>query len=67
MSAVLKPSTPEIVRRRNDIAQTRQMIERRMREIELEMRILQAEHRNLQIAFDETCEEWDQVWARGLE
>lgn len=60
------PSTPNIVSVRNDLAQTRQLIEARQKEIELELRVLQAEQTNLQLNWDATCEEWNRVWARGL-
>lgn len=61
-----RPVTPPVVKARNELAQTRQLIEHRQRELELEIRMLQAEQTNLQIAWDATCEEWDRVWARGL-
>jgi len=62
-----RPATPDIVRRRNSIAQTRNLIEARQREIDLQLRMLQAEQRNLQLAWDETCAEWERVWAKGME
>lgn len=59
-------ATPGPVSARNNIAQTRQLIEACMRELELEIRMAQAEQHNLQLAWDATCEEWNNLWKRGM-
>jgi hypothetical protein len=60
------PKTHLLTRKRNDLAQTRQLIEERRKQLELEIRMAQAELRNLDLQWQDTCEEWDRVCFRGL-
>ncbi len=59
-------TTPDLVRDRNNLANKRQMIERRQKEIADIIKELQAESLNLDIDWTDTCQEWDRIWSKGM-
>lgn len=60
------PATPKLVARRNDLAQTRLLIDARREQIRKEITALEAEDKELIEDWNRTCPEWDRIWARGM-